>query len=187
MRNTIFLKLLIFFCVLLNLKQELCAQSLDTTSIQNMSVVKHSPAKASILSAVLPGLGQVYNKKIWKVPVIYVCLGSFIYYADKNNGLYKKYKTALQYKNDSLNSAGLEFSVLSEEELLKGRDYYRRNRDLCIIGTALVYILNVVDANVDANLFDFDVSDNLSLRIEPVMLNPNHDNSFVGMMCKIKF
>lgn len=138
---------------------------------------------ASVFSAVVPGLGQVYNKKIWKVPIIYVSLGTLFYYFDINNSRYQFFKDA--YKNkDTILVGG---SPVIGSDLLYYRDHFRRNRDLNIIGMATIYVLNIIDANVDANLYDFDVSDNLSMRIEPAILNLNPNNNMIGLRCRIKF
>lgn len=127
---------------------------------------KHSPKKATLFSAALPGLGQVYNKKIWKVPIIYAGIGTCIYFIDRNNTLFQRYKNALVAESDddpnTINDTG--FSTFQLDQL---QDTYRSWRDLSWIILAGVYILNVVDANVDAHLFYFDVDEDLSLELRP--------------------
>jgi len=129
---------------------------------------RHSPATATILSALLPGTGQVYNKKIWKVPVIYGGIASLYYIVDFNQRGYDFFKTAFQQLVDP-NQVDVFEGRVSKEELLFRRDLYRRNRDLALIGLAGLYILNIIDANVDAHFFDWDISDNLAMGIEPLI------------------
>ncbi len=124
----------------------------------------HSSTTATALSMLFPGLGQVYNRKLWKVPVVMGGIASLGYVIDFNQRGYKKFGDAYrQYPNDEYNGRR------SKEELKYLRDAYRRNRDLSIIGLAGFYILNIIDANVDAHFFDWDISDNLALKLEPTI------------------
>lgn len=119
------------------------------------------PKKASILSTLLPGAGQVFNKKIWKVPIIYGLEGIMIYSAIKQNSNYHYYKSELiKVINGGVSNDGYSAQQLS---LLKNQS--KKWRDLSIAGSILVYILNILDANVDAHLKTFDISDNLSFQI----------------------
>lgn len=131
----------------------------------------HSPHKATLYSLFLPGLGQAYNKKYWKIPIVYAGLGGMGYLYVSNRNEYIKYKNALEYDPNDPDAIPNEYINLSESQLKSGRDFYRRNADLSIIIGALWWILNIVDATVDAHLFNFDVSDNLSLKVEQ---NINH-------------
>ena len=132
------------------------------------SLSLHSPRKATIYSALLPGLGQVYNKKYWKVPVVYgafALTGYFIYY---NNQRFHKYNDELIARsNNDTASFNLSLQNLDLASIKSASDDFRRYRDLNVVITALVYVLNIVDAHVDAHLFYFNVDDNLSLRITP--------------------
>ena len=130
--------------------------------------ILHSPTKATILSAVLPGAGQYYNKKYWKIPVIYAGFTALGYFVVTNNEDYKIYKKAYKYRLDGDESTSDEFvGIYTDEDLSTLKNYYRRNRDLSVIGMAILYVLNVVDASVDAHLFYFDVNEELSLRVSP--------------------
>lgn len=140
----------------------------DTTAVK-----KHSPRKATIYSAVIPGLGQVYNRKYWKVPIVYAGIGTCAYFAMFSQRRYNEFTEAWR----SLNSTNNPDSIIQFDGYLytlngldAGRNYYRRNRDLFTIFTAGVYLMNIIDANVDAHLFDFDISDDLSLRLQPAAL-----------------
>ena len=109
----------------------------------------------------LPRTGQVYNKKIWKVPVIYGGIASLYYIVDFNQRGYDFFKTAFQQLVDP-NQVDVFEGRVSKEELLFRRDLYRRNRDLALIGLAGLYILNIIDANVDAHFFDW-IQHNLAM------------------------
>ncbi len=125
------------------------------------------PAKAALYSLILPGLGQAYNKKYWKIPIIYTLLGTMYYFAADNHQKYADFKDA--YKN--FNNAELKPKWVNDQyttEILKERmNFYKRNRDLNIVLGAVFYLFNILDANVDAHLMDFDVSEDLSLHIQP--------------------
>ncbi len=139
-------------------------------SVADALIVKnkgsHSPATATILSTLVPGLGQIYNQKLWKVPVVYGGLGTLYYMVDFNQRGFNRFGEAYQvFPNDEFGG------TRSEDELKLLRDAYRRNRDLTIIALFGFYVLNIIDANVDAHFFDWDISDNLALNIEPVLNN----------------
>ena len=183
--------------VVLNLQ----AQLVDADTLQVVPEVSeeteqeiHSPRKATIYSAVLPGLGQVYNRKYWKVPLIYIGFGTIGYFITWNNDNYQLFKTGYQHLTDG-NPETQDYLKIEavrrnnydldnpnqynnlKTALSRQQDYYRRNRDLLIISFAAFYGLNIIDASVDAHLFDFDISDDLTLKWEPAMMN--FDNNFV--------
>lgn len=165
----------------------------------------HSPHKATLYSAVLPGLGQAYNRKYWKIPIVYAALGSIVYGISFNTKYYNKYKTAYRdiIIKDPANTSYMEFAnriniskeeALSEswftEALLNQKKYYKRNRDLCYFGFIAVYVLNMIDASVDAHFFNYDISNDLSIQVTP-QVNPNvrYDTGSpqLGMQVSIKF
>lgn len=124
------------------------------------------------MSAALPGLGQVYNKKYWKVPIVYAAFAADYFAYTYNQKGYAKYKQAYIYRMDSDSSTIDEFDGILDETTIKGqRDDYRKYRDLNFIIAAGIYVLNIVDANVDAQLFYFDISDDLSFNIQPMYIN----------------
>lgn len=133
---------------------------------------EHSPTKATIMSACLPGLGQIYNKKYWKVPVIYAGFGILGYFIYTNADEYINFKCA--YIESSYGNTNGSYSYLvnryTTEELLSGREYYRRNLEISILLSALLYALNIIDATVDAHLYTYNISDRLSLRVEPDLI-----------------
>lgn len=152
---------------------------------ENREVSPHSPRKATIFSAVLPGLGQAYNKKYWKIPIVYAGMGAFGYLTWSNQNQFNNYRNAyMKLANNEPN----DYPDFNKEALINKMDGYRKQRDLCILGMAAFYAIQIVDANVDANLFDFDISDDLTLRIVPQLqsgiLNPA---PVAGISCTIKF
>lgn len=140
----------------------------STVPADTASQVKiHSPKRAAIYSAVLPGLGQIYNRKWWKLPIIYAGFGGLGYGFYWNNGYYKDYRDALRLRYDDDPNTNDGFTQYSDNDLVTLKNYYQRYRDLCVIGMAALYTLQVLDATVDAHLFYFDVGDNLSMRFQP--------------------
>lgn len=128
----------------------------------------HSPTKATWMSAVLPSLGQFYNRRYWKPPIIYAGLGVSIYFLIDNQ---LKFITA---RNSYRARVGIEgYTVASKyagndaAQIESDREYYRTNRDYCIIAVAGIYALNIIDAAVDAHLRTFDVGDDLSMKVRP--------------------
>jgi hypothetical protein len=123
------------------------------------------PRRATLLSVVMPGAGQIYNKKYWKLPILYggaAALGYFIHF---NHQEYLK--TRDSYLLVKAGQPDIYRGAYSAEQLAQLREYWRRNRDLLIIVSGFVYLLNIADAAVDAHLSSFDVSDDLSLRWQP--------------------
>ena len=136
-------------------------------SLSVFSQVK-SPKKAAIYSAILPGTGQVYTKKYWKVPIIYAGILSSAYYINENNRKYNLYKSAaINSINNNSSTQIVNGNDYSYSELKILKDYYRRNREISYFSFIAVYVLNVVDASVGAHLYHFNVSDDISLNITP--------------------
>lgn len=144
----------------------------------------HSPKKATIMSAALPGLGQIYNKKYWKVPIIYGGFAAAGYFLNDNLKQIDRYKTAFQAATDddptTENDTG--FSVPQLETLI---DQYKTWRDLSYIAIGAIYILNIIDANVDAHLFYFDVSEDLSMNIQPFVTISNIPTTGLTLSLKL--
>ena len=160
-------------------------QSVFSQKTLGDTTLHHSPTLASLLSMALPGAGQVYNKKYWKVPIIYGIGGYLVYAATFNGKEYNRFKTAYSYATDNDPSTIDEFNgEIPDDQLKYYKDTYRRQRDLNIIGIMAVYIMNIVDASVDAHFFNYDISDNLSLNINP-LLSPPADNMVLGISLNI--
>ena len=172
--------------ILLFAGMRISAQDADTTAAKTVAQ-KHSPRTATFLSLVIPGMGQVYNQKYWKVPIIYGAGGAFTYFIGYNQLKYKKFRDA--YVNskpgDKVKIDGVYYSY---DNLPLGRDYYRRYRDLSVLGLGVVYLLNVVDAMIDAHFFAYDVSDDLTMRIHPAILtSPDLTASAFGVQINLGF
>ena len=147
----------------------------DTTFVELPDSIRekeHSPTKATLMSMCLPGLGQVYNKKYWKVPVIYAGFGLMTYFIYTNADKYISFKCA--YIESVAGTTNGSYSDLvkrySTADLLTAREYYRRNLEISILLTAVWYAINILDATVDAHLYTFNISDNLTMKIGPAFL-----------------
>jgi hypothetical protein len=149
--------------------------NLEIDSIYIDEETLNKPKKAAYLSAILPGLGQAYNKRFWKIPIVWGGLGATGYYIGWNNNKYQQYRNAYLLKRsfpvDELDDP-LAIEI-SEDNLQRGLDFYRRNRDLLMIVLVGVYIIQVLDAYIDAHLMEFDVSEDLTLRVEPGFQQPS--------------
>ncbi|MGQ7870673.1 DUF5683 domain-containing protein [Sunxiuqinia sp. sy24] len=168
--------------VILFLSTGFIASAQKVTAVDSVAVAlekpAHSPRKATIYSAILPGMGQIYNKKYWKVPLIYIGFGAFGYFIDWNNDQYMVYRQAYADIVDDdpntnsfqeFNEDGRWDSQMQQftDRLGRAKNNARRNRDLVIISTAAFYVLNIIDASVDAHFFDFDISDDLTFKWAP--------------------
>lgn len=189
--------LFIFLSVELGFSQELktdstdkVISSLDTTQNNATKIKKHSPRKATIFSAVLPGLGQAYNRKYWKIPIVYAGFAFFGKTAYDNNVLYHDFKDAYDHKvlNDSTPAVNGYEQRFDVAKLLLIKRQYRRDRDYMIIISSLWYILNIVDASVDANLFYWEVDENLSLELSPQFQNYSYlQKPKMGLTLRLHF
>jgi len=157
----------------------------DANIQQKENIEKHSPHKATMYSALIPGLGQVYNKKYWKLPIIYGATGVLIYAFNTNNDQYNKFKNAYT-EMDAGNIEQFE-GFTDKDILLRIKDNYRRNRDLNVISLSVVYLLNVVDAAVDAHLFNYEITDDLSLNFQPTVRRSIDYQNTYGLAISITF
>ncbi|HPS62344.1 MAG TPA: DUF5683 domain-containing protein [Bacteroidales bacterium] len=167
---------LVLFCLLVPVvKTYALTVSPDTIRVEQPDSVRekeHSPTRATILSACVPGLGQIYNRKYWKVPVVYAGFGVLTYFIYTNADYYISFKCA--YIESSLGNKYGSYANLVQrytaDQLLSAREYYRRNLEVSIIFTTLWYVLNILDATVDAHLYTYNISDKLSMKLEPALL-----------------
>ena len=185
--------------------QTAVAQDTTFVPVQASSIVirKGDPMKATMLSTVFPGGGQIYNRKYWKLPVLYAGFGALVYSikfnSDKHQMYYKGYMDFIDdipATNSYLNLISLDpkeydpvlypdtynstYANKVEDILLWYVDYHKRNRDLSMILTGVWYLIQILDANVDASLMNYNVSDNLELTLAPKMFNMPGMNSFTG-------
>lgn len=142
----------------------------------------HSPRRAALFSAVLPGLGQAYNKKYWKIPIIYGGAAILIYYINNYNDNYTLYLRNLKAERDSdpetINNTGF-----NDRNLERRVDFYRRNRDYMIIVTGFLYLLNIADAHVDAHLQGFNIGE--VVKVEPSVEYTAFNSSVTGLSLSI--
>ena len=138
---------------------------------------KPSSGRAAIYSALLPGLGQAYNGEYWKIPVYYTGLlaaGYFVYF---NNLNYLRFKRIYaEATNPEISYSG----PVTSDQAKYYKDSYRRLRDYSIVALGLVYILQIIDANVFAVMYDFEVTDDISIRMEPTVITPDNNFAFKG-------
>ena len=166
----------------------------------NQKIWVPNPTKATWLALVIPGGGQIYNRKYWKLPIFYGGFAGCAYALTWNSKMYKDYSTA--YKdamNGNMQSSsitdllppGYKISETQLKELLRKRkDTYRRYRDLSIFAFIGVYLLSVIDAYVDAELSNFDITPDLSMKVEPAVIDNrinNSSNHSVGLQCSFRF
>tara|TARA_R110000868_G_scaffold274375_4_gene533776 strand:+ start:3257 stop:3835 length:579 start_codon:yes stop_codon:yes gene_type:complete len=144
-----------------------------------------APAKAAFYSAVLPGLGQAYNKKYWKIPIVYAALGTGIYFYIDNNKNYNLYRDAYKRR-----LAGFEddefFGRITLDGLQRAQKLYRKNKEISLLVTMGMYALNIIDANVDAHLMQYNIDENLTLAPH-VIINEINAKSDVGLTLNFKF
>ena len=174
----------LFFLILI-FSQNIVAQELEP------EVKLHSPKKALILSAVLPGAGQFYNKKYWKIPIIY---GLGVFLVSNYSKFDKEYNCYLRVLdgNDNTTCSDNAYGVddLNTSQIQDRKDIVKRNRDLQVILLVLTYVVNIVDANVDAHLNEFDIGDNASAIINPSVTPYQIDGiskNAIGLNINLKF
>jgi len=185
------------FCLFICLATQ--AQSnkdeLDETARQNKKNISKAldplrPAKAAFYSAVLPGLGQAYNKKYWKIPIVYAAIGTGFYFYLDNNKLYKQYRNAYKrrlagFTDDEFYGPG-DTPFLSDEALIRAQRTLKRNKELSMLVTVGLYVLNIIEANVDAHLLQYNLDENLALKPFMDFNNPNYTTQ-IGLSLDIKF
>ncbi len=144
------------------------------------------PNRAAMYSAVFPGLGQAYNKKYWKLPIIYGGSAVLVYFLNYNNKMYQESRNSLiAIRDDDPRTQPFDPDI-SETSYERATDYWRRNRDLLIIGAIVLYALNIVEAHVDAHLSGFTIQENLSMKIRPAWNKTVTNSNLIGLSVIIK-
>ncbi len=161
-------------------KIEAVMKKSDTLVIKEIDPL--CPTKASFYSALLPGLGQAYNKKYWKLPIVYGAIGTSLYFYINNNKKYNNYRDAYKRRLQGFNDD--EYQYLDDSRLIQAQRFYQRNRDLSLLVTVAFYVLNIVDANIDAHLAQFNVNDKLSFQPE---VYPNEINYKLNMGISLNY
>jgi TM2 domain-containing membrane protein YozV len=163
------------------LRDSIASEDIDTTRFfTNLWGGEHSVGKAALFSAIIPGLGQIYNEKYWKVPVVYAGLGiatGFVIYNKYGDLGFLDLEEAvkLRFDGDTL-TIDRYAGLASDDQLLALHSETKRYLDLSYISLSFVYLLNSIDAGVDAHLFAFDVSDDITLQLDPLLLQ--HENYY---------
>jgi hypothetical protein len=183
---------LLFFLVLS--QHEMMAQDTIAVPVKSKKVLKLSSMKATMMAAALPGSGQIYNRKYWKIPLVYGGFGAIGYFVVNNTTMYSKYTKAYQDFTDKVPSTNSYINLIRgidpqsydtviypesanasdyaavKNGLIRQIDYFRKYRDLSYLGIAAWYIISILDANVDASLSDYDIGENINLAIAPVQV-----------------
>ncbi|WP_412984363.1 DUF5683 domain-containing protein [Pontimicrobium sp. IMCC45349] len=149
-----------------------------------------SPSKAAFYSAVLPGLGQAYNKKYWKIPIVYAALGTGIYFYLDNDKEYDRYRDAYKRRlagfTDDEFWGGGSTPQISNDALIRAQRTLKRNKEISLLVTIGIYALNIIDANVDAHLLQYNVDDNLALKPH-FKFNERDASTNLGLTLDFKF
>jgi len=167
----------------------------DSVKVSKKPFNALAPAKAAFYSAILPGLGQAYNKKYWKIPIVYAALGTGLYFNITNNNELKRYRDAFKsrlagFETDEFffdaNGNKLETPRVSDDGLTRAQRIFKKNKELSLLITIGLYALNIIDANVDAHLLQYNVDENLSLRPHYQFRDINTSNN-VGLSLNYTF
>ncbi len=186
--------IIIFIALLFCLSFTVEGQDTITVAGKGKRYFKSDPMRATMLAVVLPGMGQIYNRKIWKVPLVYAGFGGVAYSISFNTTKYNDMMKAYQDFTDKIPETDSYIPLIKgadpssydpvlhpdtydpsttkwvEDNLLNAVDYYKRYRDLSYIGIAAWYLISLLDANVDASLANYDISDNLDIEVKPLQL-----------------
>ena len=165
-------------------------QEEDITVPEHKYFKGHNSTKAMWMSAALPGLGQYYNQKYWKIPIVYAGFSTLAYFSIINKQDYVRYRDAYSIKQllavDELSGDPL-IDNNSSDQLLRAREYYQGNLELNYILFGVFYILQIVDATVDAHFYDFDINENLSIGIDQIIYqNRNQIYAAPGLQLRLK-
>lgn len=184
---------------------EIDTSDIEVITIDSSKVFVPDPIKSVWFSALMPGAGQIYNRKYWKLPIIVGGFMGLAYGISFNSRYFTDYSNAYRdaYSNDPNANSYINFLPYSyrnnkewieknkewiRSSLKSKKDYYRRNRDLCIVGMLAVYGLAMIDAYVDAQLYTFDISPDVSMKLSPAVLEPTVKTpAVVGLQCSLVF
>lgn len=155
-------------------------------TIQRRPINILAPSKAAFYSAVLPGLGQAYNRKYWKIPIVYAALGAGVYFYSTNNKEYNRYRDEYKRRLAGNSASSGEFPGVSNEGLINAQQTLKRNKELSLLITIGLYALNILDANVDAHLLQFNVDENLAIKPH-FQYNELENSSDLGLTLNFKF
>jgi len=158
--------------------------------LENIKTDPLRPARSAFYSAVLPGLGQAYNRKYWKIPIVYGAIGTALYFYFDNDKIYDRYRYA--YKRRLAGFTDDEFygpneePFISQDALIRAQRALKRNKEVSMLITVGMYVLNIIDANVDAHLMQYNIDDNLSFQPFFDFNNPDY-NYNLGLELYLNF
>jgi hypothetical protein len=176
----IFVAIAIFTCFFAFKGQ---SQEADSSAWSKKWHMSHSPLKATIFSAVIPGAGQIYNRKYWKAPIVWAGMGIATGFIIYNTNKYRTYRNALVAAGDA-DPLTINTTQYNSAQLNDLQDGYHKLMDISWFSLAGVYLLNIIDAHVDAHLWYFDVGDDVSLRLRPGFIDVNSPVPSLGMVLK---
>ena len=181
---------LLYLTIFQSFSQESSVLKIKDTVFENStSFDPLSPSKAAFYSAILPGLGQAYNKKYWKIPFVYAALGSGIYFYDSNNRNYNRARNAFKLRKNNKPDEfdGLDGNIfLSEDALVSAQKSYKKDRDLSLLVSVGLYVLQVIEASTNAHLLQHNVNNNLT--INPKLIkNSVNNKAIVGAQINFNF
>jgi hypothetical protein len=165
-------------------KNQLTPQPTDTLKTKNSKINVLAPARAAFLSAILPGMGQAYNKSYWKIPIVYGAIGTGVYFYLRNDNLYNRYRDA--YKTRIGGGIDEYRGQYSDATLINAQRTFERNRDISLIVTIGLYALNIVDANIEAHLQQFNVNEKLSFQPQIIQNSIDYSQN-IGLILNYKF
>ncbi|WP_431135905.1 DUF5683 domain-containing protein [Psychroserpens mesophilus] len=157
---------------------------MDTIPRQPINIL--APSKAAFYSAVLPGLGQAYNKKYWKIPIVYAAIGTGVYFYVSNDKEYDRYRNEYKSRLAGNSAASGAFPGVSDEGLINAQQTLKRRKELSLLITIGLYALNILDANVDAHLLQYNVDQNLAIKPH-FQYNEMENSSDLGLTLNFKF
>ena len=168
----------------LSIKDKILEESKRSLRLKRLINDPLTPSKAAFYSAVLPGLGQAYLGKAWKIPIIYSAIGASLYYFDLNNKEMNEYRNAYKRRlNGFFDDRFLELAIpITTEQLLLGMEFHKNYRDIALVLAVLSYMLNILEANVSAHLLQFNVSEDLSVTPNLII-----DEEIRGLRLALKF
>tara|TARA_Y100001958_G_C21181235_1_gene511057 strand:- start:784 stop:1371 length:588 start_codon:yes stop_codon:yes gene_type:complete len=168
----------------LTIKDSIFDQSKRSLRLNRLINDPLTPSKAAFYSAIIPGLGQAYLGKAWKIPIIYSAIGASLYYFDLNNKEMNEYRNAYKRRlNGFFDDRFLELAIpITTEQLLLGMEFHKNYRDIALVLAALSYMLNILEANVSAHLLQFNVSEDLSVTPNLII-----DEEIRGLRLALKF
>lgn len=181
--------------------EEVIPQKKDSLNVKSKSKVKENidpltPSRAAFYSAILPGLGQAYNKKYWKIPIVYAALGTGIYFYIDNTNEYNRFRDIYKrrlagFDDDEFwgvdgNGDPLATPQISDDALIRAQRSLSRNREISLLVTIGIYALNIIDANVDAHLLQYNVDENLALQPH-FKINEWDASTNLGLTLNFKF